>query len=128
MIKNFVIYGLLGLCMEVVFTGLASVARRDGRLSCVTSLWMFFIYGLAAFFLPVMDFLSEYPIFARGAVYSVCIFAVEYAAGSALRRFDACPWDYSGAKYSVGGVIRLDFAPLWFCAGLLFEFVYRVFI
>ena len=32
-----------------------------------------------------------------------------------------CPWDYSGAKTSIKGVIRLDYAPYWMIAGLIFE-------
>lgn len=49
------------------------------------------------------------------------IFAVEYAAGTYLKRRGRCPWDYSRAKTNIDGVIRLDFAPLWFFTGLLFE-------
>ena len=30
-------------------------------------------------------------------------------------------WDYSRAKFNIKGVIRLDYAPLWFTAGLFFE-------
>ena len=41
--------------------------------------------------------------------------------GSFLRRFEACPWDYSKSPLNVNGLIRLDYAPLWFGAGLLFE-------
>jgi hypothetical protein len=32
-----------------------------------------------------------------------------------------CPWDYSGRIWNVDGLIRLDFAPFWFAAGLIFE-------
>ncbi|BBF41545.1 hypothetical protein lbkm_0225 [Lachnospiraceae bacterium KM106-2] len=49
------------------------------------------------------------------------IFGVEFVAGTILKHFDACPWDYSKAKYNVKGVIRLDYAPVWFVAGLLYE-------
>jgi uncharacterized membrane protein len=31
------------------------------------------------------------------------------------------PWDYTGTPLAVAGVIRLDYAPAWFVAGLLFE-------
>lgn len=30
-------------------------------------------------------------------------------------------WDYSGVPLQCHGVIRLDYAPLWFTAGLIFE-------
>ena len=57
----------------------------------------------------------------RGGVYACCIFAGEYMTGTILRKFEACPWDYSKARLNVNGLIRLDYAPYWFGAGLLFE-------
>lgn len=31
--------------------------------------------------------------------------------------------DYSGRHFQINGVIRLDYAPLWFFCGLLFEYL-----
>ena len=42
-------------------------------------------------------------------------------SGSILKEFEMCPWDYSGAAFQYRGIIRLDYAPLWFAAGLIFE-------
>ena len=50
-----------------------------------------------------------------------CIFGAEYLSGSFLKRCGCCPWDYSHARYNIRGVIRLDYAPFWFAAGLFFE-------
>ena len=44
-----------------------------------------------------------------------------YLSGSLLRRHHFCPWDYSSARANVNGLIRLDYAPFWLGAGLLFE-------
>ncbi|MGL6217488.1 MAG: putative ABC transporter permease, partial [Lacrimispora sphenoides] len=41
--------------------------------------------------------------------------------GSLLRGRGMCPWDYTGRNSNIDGLIRLDFAPLWFATGLLFE-------
>jgi uncharacterized membrane protein len=41
--------------------------------------------------------------------------------GSILKRHSLCPWDYSKEKANIHGLIRLDYAPYWMCAGLLFE-------
>lgn len=49
------------------------------------------------------------------------IYTAEYISGIILKKYDACPWDYSKAKLNYKGVIRLDYAPVWFIAGLLFE-------
>ena len=112
--------------MEILWTGATSLLRKDFRLSANTSLWMFFIYGSVVFIEPVCDMLMPYPIIVRGCVYMICIFAAEYVSGLILRRARICPWDYSDYAYSVNGVIRLDFAPVWFTAGLVFEAVYRI--
>ena len=61
----------------------------------------------------------------RGSVYTLAIFSFEYLTGSLLKKLHLCPWDYSDAKTNINGVIRLDYAPLWMAAGLLFERILR---
>ena len=122
---TFITFGLIGWCMEVFWTGLGSLIRKDFRATSTTSIWMFFIYGSALFLEPVYDLLAPYPLIIRGCVYVVCIFAAEYLSGMALRRARICPWDYSGSAYSIHGVISLSFAPAWFTAGLVFEAIYK---
>ena len=110
--------------MEVFWTGIGSVLNRDPRAVGSSSLWMFLIYGLAGFLEPVCSFIIDYPWFARGLVYMACFFGIEFAAGLFLRQVNACPWDYSGVRLNLLGLIRLDYAPVWFAAGLIFERVY----
>ena len=57
----------------------------------------------------------------HGMLYMVLIFVVEYISGWWLRALGICPWDYTGRHSNINGLIRLDFAPLWFGTGLLFE-------
>jgi len=115
----------MGWCMEILWTGLHSLFRKDFRLTANTSIWMFPIYGLAVFLEPVCDIMMPLPIVLRGAAYVVFIFAAEYAVGTALKRLRVCPWDYSGSRFHVKGIIRLDYAPVWFAAGLIIEFIHR---
>ena len=124
MIIRFVIYGLIGWGAEVMWTGLHSLFKKDFRLTSHTSLWMFFIYGSALFFEPVVDAVAGLPLLARGATYVLCIFAIEYIMGIIMKKLKVCPWDYSKAKFNIHGVIRLDYAPAWLAMGLLFEFVF----
>lgn len=49
------------------------------------------------------------------------IFSTEYLTGRFLTRLNICPWDYSASRWNIDNVIRLDYAPYWFGAGLLFE-------
>lgn len=120
-LQNFFICGLTGWCMEILFTSTAALLHKDYTLTGKTSLWMFPIYGMAAVIEPLSDHLRNCPAFFRGIIYSTGIFTGEYISGSILRRFKMCPWDYSFAKSNINGIIRLDFAPLWMCAGLTFE-------
>jgi uncharacterized membrane protein len=140
-VLRFVAYGLLGWCAEIVWTASydALSGRRRGvgdtvervpisraerlRLAGHTYLWMLPLYGLAALlFEPAHDAVRTLAWPLRGAIYATGIFAVEYAAGWLLRRtIGRCPWDYSYARASVHGLIRLDYAPVWFLFGLLLE-------
>ena len=119
--KRFVLCGILGWCMEIVFTSARCLVTKDSRLMGHTSLWMFLIYGLAACIYPLNRVLKHFPVWLRGALYSGCILSVEYASGMILKHFSCCPWNYEGAKYNINGVIRLDYAPFWAAAGLIFE-------
>lgn len=120
---NFCRCGLLGWCMECFWTGLSSLrnSSKDPRLFCRTSVWMFPIYGLAAFIPSVYNKLKTKPACLRGSVYAFGIFFCEFISGSFLKKYNACPWDYSDAKLNYKGLIRLDYAPCWAVAGLLFE-------
>lgn len=119
--QNFIKCGITGWCMEVLFTGLHSIARRDPKMMGQTSILMFPIYGAAALFGPISSLLRHHRIWVRGTVYTCCIFTAEYLSGTLLKKKKMCPWDYSEAKWNIGGLIRLDYAPLWFTAGLIFE-------
>lgn len=117
--------------MEVMFTSVESMLSHDWRLMGRTSLLMFPIYGCGAFLEPIgtmMDrWIGEEPLSGRdrmirhGMLYMVLIFTAEYLSGMWLKSKGICPWDYSASQTNVNGLIRLDFAPLWFGAGLLFE-------
>jgi len=128
MIITFFIFGLIGWCMEVFWTGLGSILKKDFRATSTTSIWMFFIYGSAALFTPVIRLILPFPLVIRGLIYALCIFTVEYGTGMFLKTLNVCPWDYSSCRFSVQGVIRLDYTPVWFGVGLLFEFAYLNFI
>ena len=118
---DFLRCGAAGWCLEIFWTGLHAVGRKEWKMIGQSSLWMFPIYGMACFLTPLCRLLRKRNFLVRGMVYTCCIFTGEFLSGSLLKRHGACPWDYSHAKYNINGVIRLDYAPLWFGAGLLFE-------
>lgn len=121
LIKNFLKCGLTGWCLEIIFTALHSLQKRDLKLMGYTSLWMFPIYGSACLLMPVFQLLRNIPVILRGSIYALCIFAGEYLAGQFLGKRKLCPWNYERSRWHIKKVVRLDYFPNWFLAGLLFE-------
>lgn len=119
--KKFLICGLTGWCMEIIFTSIGAFRKKDLRLIGQTSIWMFPIYGMAILIKPIHKVIKKFPILLRGGIYSVGIFIMEYLTGTLLKKHHLCPWDYSNSPLNINGVIRLDYAPFWLCAGLIFE-------
>ena len=119
--KDFLKCGTLGWCLEILVSGAEALRRQDKTLTCHTSLWMFPIYGVAACIGPISKKIRHVPILLRGCFYMAGIFGVELASGSVLKYFKICPWDYSSSQIQYKGLIRADYAPLWFLTGLLFE-------
>ncbi len=129
--------GIAGWCLEVIFTSAESVIAGDWRLMGHTSLLMFPIYGMGALLGPIgrqvdlwigdgssgagTELNPADQAVRHGMLYMVLIFIGEYVSGLFLRGRGMCPWDYTGCRSSVNGLIRLDFAPFWFLTGLLFE-------
>src|SRR5690606_28052794 len=119
-------YGILGWCVEIIFTALTRLREPDRRwwLEGTTYLWMFPIYGLIApLYEPVHELVRAYPSLLRAAVYGAGFLAVEYAEGWTLERAPGrCPWDYaSRARWHLHGYIRFAYAPLWMLLGLALE-------
>ena len=123
--RRFIVYGLLGWSLEIIWTGLGSLLTGDVRLTAWTYLWMFPIYGLGIALEPLHDRIAGLPWAARGLIWMMVFFAIEYATGWSIRVLvGVSPWNYAGAKWNIDGLIRLDYAPVWFIIGLAFERVH----
>ena len=125
LIHNFIHCGILGWCLEITFTALDSFRKREFTLTGNTSIWMFPIYGMAAFLEPVYRLVKKQHYLIRGFIYAVLIFTGEFITGSLLMRRDLCPWNYERSRWNIKKIVRLDFLPCWILAGLLFERLIR---
>ena len=126
--RNFIICGLTGWCIEIFFTAITAKdfkGKHNKKLEGHSSIWMFPIYGLASAIGDVYPRIAKWPRLARAFLYGVCFFIVEFISGKALTRMGVCPWSYDGCRYSVDGVIRLDYFPLWMIAGMFYEGILR---
>lgn len=119
--RDFFLCGALGWCMEIFWTGLHSLLNGQGTMMGKTSLLMFPIYGCAAVISPLYKYIASFPILIRGSLYAAGFFITEFFSGIFLKYLGICPWDYSHTPFHFCGVIRLDYAPVWFAAGLFFE-------
>jgi len=121
--SHFLIYGFIGLIMEVLWTGFWSLLSGNFALTGHTYIWMFFIYGLAVFLEPIHDQIRGWNFFSRGFTWAILIFSIEFVTGYGLQLIvGECPWDYSkSTNLTLLGLIRYDYFPAWFIVGLLFE-------
>lgn len=120
-IFRFLKCGVLGWCVEILFTSIHSLKNKNYKLTGQTSIWMFPIYGSICILCPFYHALKKLHWFFRGLIYTITIFTGEYYTGKWLKSKKMCPWDYSKSKWNIKSLIRLDYAPLWFLLGLLYE-------
>ena len=129
MLIRFVIYGLLGLCAEVIVSAILHKwegKEKNWSLRGQSYLWSFPLYGLIApLFEPLHNWLRPWPWMLRGMIYVLCFWAVEYIAGRTLRHIlGACPWSYAHCRYNLQGLIRWDFFPVWFGFSMFLEYLH----
>ncbi|HEY4872485.1 MAG TPA: hypothetical protein VIJ03_11395 [Candidatus Dormibacteraeota bacterium] len=118
-----VVYGAAGCLGELFFTACTSAARTH-RLRPHTSPLMLPIYALIQpLFEPVHRAMrGRVPLWGRALVYGGGFHAAEYLSGRLLRQLvGRAPWDYSDARWQLGGLIRFDYFPLWAAVGLMTE-------
>ena len=119
--QNFIRCGILGWCLEILFTSLSEGPGKNRALIGKTSIIMFPIYGAACLFKPLYSLIRKLAWPIRGLLYMNLIYLMEFCSGIFLTKRNCCPWDYSDTKYQYKKVIRLDYAPLWFLFGLFLE-------
>lgn len=119
------VYALHGCLCEVVFTAVwDGVSSGDVRLGGHSSLWALPMYASAIF---VMEYLSSrllaqgQPLTIRLTTYTLFIYLWEFSWGVGLSLFGACPWDYSGFRFNLGGLVTLEYAVFWAIAAFIAE-------
>lgn len=125
MITGFLIFGLLGISFAIVVSAAKrSFSSKSLDLTGEVSLMLFPLFGLIIVLYPLIAVrVSALPWYGRGIAYMLAFFIVQYIAGFILTKAGRCPWSYSG-KGSLGGLINISDAPLWFASGLAVEHVY----
>ncbi|CAL8255287.1 unnamed protein product [Lota lota] len=124
-LARFYVYALHGCLCEVAFTAACDwYDARDRRLAGHSSLWALPMYASA---LCLMERLSAVllahrcPLALRLVAYTLFIYLWEFSWGLGLRLLGACPWDYSGYRYNLAGLVTLEYALPWAVASLIAE-------
>jgi len=124
LLSKYIIYGLIGICLEIFWTGLESLMQNNLTLEGTTYIWMFFIYGLAVFLEPFHEKIRDYNPLIRGSLYMIIIYCIELVTGLFLKiTLGNCPWNYAGNGIILS-IITPRFIPVWFTLGLIFERVH----
>lgn len=116
LLQHALVYGCLGLLVEVLFTGIKRLlsGHKDG--AGTTYIYMLPIYGLGGVLLEATHQLIPWPMPFITIIYVVEIYLVEFTSGYALKKWlGRCPWDYGKGKYTIMGLIRLDYWFFWYC-------------
>jgi hypothetical protein len=121
---KYIFYGLLGVTLEIFFTGFIALLNNDLTLEGKSYIWMFFIYGLAVFLEQIHDRIRNRNILFRGLVYMILIYIGELITGSLIMALiGECPWSYTDNN-SIKSIVSIKFMPIWFALGLFLERVH----
>jgi len=125
MLASFLLFGIIGIFAALIVSATRrSIAARRVEWGAETSLILFPFFGLIAILYPIIAVrVSDMPWYGRGAAYMAALFVAQYLAGLALTKINRCPWSYTG-RGSLGGLIRISDAPMWFAAGMGIERIY----
>ncbi len=122
------LFALIGLLIEVFFTGFNQLLEGNWRMTGKTSPWMMPVYGLLGILImPIGEALKRkrVPLPLRAVVYMIGIYVIEYISGTIFRAFGLVIWDYSHLPYNLHGQITLAYAPFWWALGMVIEPLYR---
>ncbi len=129
----FFAFGCVGITTEIFFTAISTVVESmlnnepiSWRLLGFSYIWMFPIYGLIAFFAPIVfRFLLKYPLLLRLFLAAIIIFVVEFISGFLLDQLTgSCPWEYKYG-FHIMGYIQLEYLPAWMLFVFIIEKIYK---
>ena len=126
MLINLLIFGSLGMTIEILFNGILSYALGRRNSLCLKgeiSVWMFPVYalGLTYGFDIVEQTITTTTL--RWLSYPLWVWAIELLVGIPAMHTIGKLWDYSDIPYNLHwrGIISFFHAPFWVLFGIIFE-------
>ncbi|KAL1444538.1 hypothetical protein MTO96_045499 [Rhipicephalus appendiculatus] len=122
------LYALQGYFIEVSFTAICSLIDTGSlELRGCSSIWSLVIYSVATISMEKISALLKplgWPLAAIAFAHMCCMYVCEFTSGCLLRTIGACSWDYGDFMFNVAGLVTLEYAPLWYLLGVIFEKFY----
>jgi uncharacterized membrane protein len=134
-LTRFLIFALIGLLIEVFFTGVSRILKGNLSGHGHTSPLMMIDYGLlGVVVMPMARLLikKKIPLVFRAVVYMFGIYFIELTSGFIFDKCGIHIWSYSdhminigGHEYpaNIGGYITAYYAPFWWGLGLVSEYL-----
>jgi hypothetical protein len=126
MLINLLIFGALGMTIEVLFNAILSYALGRRNSFCLKgeiSAWMFPVYaiGLTIGFDIIEQTITVTTL--RWLSYPLWIWGIELLIGIPTKHTIGKLWDYSDIPYGLHyqGIISFFHAPFWILFGMIFE-------
>lgn len=132
--QKFLLYGLLGMLIEVLFTGVSSLVGRNWKATGHTYLDMLPVYEATAIVLELVSEALPWPFWAKAFVYVPIIYGAEGLSGWAIKTFTGwlqrgfgghggglILWDYGTSRWTPFGLINLKYAPWWLGLAMVFD-------
>ncbi len=120
------LYAVLGLVVENVFTGVSAILDGDVRAPTRSYLWMPVVWALGGFFFhflgPWVAHVPQY--WLRGLVWTLATYVLEFGSGLLLlATIRVVPWDYRSRTRGAAlwGTINWRYLPYWLTLGMFVE-------
>lgn len=122
LLEKMVIYGCLGMLIEVFFTGINSLIRKHWDATSKTYLWMLPVYGFTALILEAVSEAITWPFYLKAFIYVPIIYGAEALSAWLLKSvIGRVPWDYGISHWTPMGFINLKYIPYWLLLAMAFD-------
>lgn len=117
--KGFILYGMFGICSEVIFTSLTSNDRHG-----ISSPLLFPVYGLITL---QQKMITKYN-YSLVPFMTIKILIGEYISGKLLNYINYPVWYYNDSCYHIEHIVNLSYIPYWIIFSIFIVKLNQIFL
>jgi hypothetical protein len=134
LIQKAILYGFIGLLIEVWFTGISSLFSKHWKATGATYLWMFPVYALTGLCLEAVSDNIAAPFYIKAFIYLPVIYGAEALSGGVIMLVTlylqkwlggsgggVIPWHYGKSWWTPFGLVNFKYLPFWFALAMGFD-------